>query len=42
MIVSNRIDTGSRPHWAEAFGTRVNEIEAGTRADSLHCWAVMA
>jgi hypothetical protein len=26
--VSNRIDTGSRLHWAEAFGTRVNEIES--------------
>jgi hypothetical protein len=28
MIVSNRIDTGSRPRWAEAFGTRINEIES--------------
>jgi hypothetical protein len=26
--VSNRIHTGSRLHWAEAFGTRVNEIES--------------
>jgi len=26
--VSNRIDTGSRLHWAETFGTRVNEIES--------------
>jgi hypothetical protein len=26
--VSNRIDTGSHLHWAEAFGTRVNEIES--------------
>lgn len=28
MIVSNRINMGSRPHWAETFGTRVNEIES--------------
>ena len=26
--MSNRIDTGSRLHWAEAFGTRVTEIES--------------
>ena len=26
--MSNRIHTGSRLHWAEAFGTRVNEIES--------------
>ncbi len=26
--MSNRIDTGSRLRWAEAFGTRVNEIES--------------
>ena len=26
--MSNRIDTGSRLHWAETFGTRVNEIES--------------
>ena len=26
--MSNRIDTDSRLHWAEAFGTRVNKIES--------------
>ena len=26
--MSNRIDTGSRLHWAEAFGTRVTKIES--------------
>ena len=26
--MSNRIDTGSRLHWTEAFGTRVTKIES--------------